>query len=248
MQAADKRAFKDALDLAFETVGKPLPSAGVLTVFWASLEAHPLDAVLRAISKHVKVSEFAPSPAAILKHLPAESDGRPDANEAWAISLRSRDERDTVVWTQECAEAFAICSSVLEGGDEVGARMAFKAAYERLVECSRAAGKPVQWIKSLGHDPDLREAAIVEAVRVGRLQLADARTVLPALAAPEEGYDSAKAEANLAKLREMVGSIPSTAEKLARAAAQESAITREMTDAAKQRTAQRVADYQASHA
>jgi hypothetical protein len=178
--------------------------------------------------------------------MPKATDDRPDANEAWAISLRSRDERDTVVWTQECAEAFAIASSVLEGGDEVGARMAFKAAYERLVEASRAAARPVQWIKSIGHDPTLREAPITEAVRAGRLQLADARTVLPMLAAPDDGYDSAKALANFAELRRMVGSIPSAADKLAKAAELQSAVAREALDAAKRRMAQRVAEHEGS--
>ena len=244
MQPTDKRAFKDALDLAHEVARQALPSPAVLGVFWAQLESYPLDAVLRAISMHVASSEFAPTPASLLKHLPKMSDGRPDANEAWAISLRSRDERETVVWTQECAEAFSIALPVLDEGDEVGARMAFKAAYERLCEASRAAGKPAQWVKSLGHDPALREAAITEAVRGGRLSIADARVVLPALAAPEETSDPAQAEANLARLRQLVGGIPSNAEKLARAQQEREHAQREATEQAKARAAQLVAEYE----
>lgn len=252
MQPDDFDNFARVLDAAYSLHARAL-TADARALFFAALGEYSLADVRKAISAHIKDPErgqFPPKPADIIAQLrgSAGSDGRPDANEAWAISLRSRDERDTVVWTHECAEAFAICSSVLEGGDEVGARMAFKAAYERLVERSRAAGKPVQWIKSLGHDPDLREAAIIDAVRAGRLQLADARTVLPALAAPEDGYDSAKAEENLARLRQMVGSIPSAAEKLARASAQQAEIARIALATAKQQAAQRVAAYEASHA
>ena len=248
MTPNEKRTFADALKLAHKAARQPLPEPDVMDVFWAQLEPYSLDAVLRAISCHVATSEFAPTPASILKHLPKMSDGRPDANEAWAIALRSRDERDTVVWTQECAEAFAVATPVLEGGDEVGARMAFKAAYERLVERHRADGKPAQWVKSLGHDPDLREAVLTEAVRSGRLQLADVRSVAPQLAAPEERFDPDVAEAGLARLRALVGGIPSPREKLARIRAAHTEADREATVDAKRRAAARVAEYQAAHA
>ncbi|MBR8201673.1 hypothetical protein [Burkholderia vietnamiensis] len=248
MTPNDKRTFVDALKLAHKTARQPLPEPDVMGVFWRQLEPYPLDAVLRAISHHVATSEFAPTPAALLKHLPRESDGRPDANEAWAIALRSRDERDTVVWTQECAEAFAVAMPVLEGGDEVGARMAFKAAYERLVERHRADGAPVQWIKSLGHDPEQREAVLTEAVRAGRLQLADVRAVAPQLAAPEERFDPDVAEAGLARLRALVGGIPSPREKLARIRAAHTEADREATVDAKRRASERVAEYQSVQA
>lgn len=248
METTDKRAFKDALDLAYETVRQPLPSPAVLQVFWAKLERYPLDMVLRAISRHVDVSEFAPTPAGLLKHLPAESDGRPAADEAWAIALRSRDERDTVVWTQECAEAFSAALPVLEGGDEVGARMAFKAAYARVVERNRAAGAKPQWLMSLGHDPALREAAASDAVRTGRLSIAHVSAVVPALAAPDSTDDPRKAEEGLARLRAMVGGIPSAAEKFARARADQAELQRTILDIAKKADARRVAEYQSSHA
>jgi hypothetical protein len=40
--------------------------------------------------------------------------GRPaSAEEFWVISLTSRDEVDTVVWTTECAEAFSLAKPIL---------------------------------------------------------------------------------------------------------------------------------------
>ncbi|MCA8323263.1 hypothetical protein [Burkholderia cepacia] len=248
MTPNDKRTFVDALKLAHKTARQPLPEPDVMGVFWKQLEPYPLDAVLRAISCHVATSEFAPTPAALLKHLPRESDGRPDANEAWAIALRSRDERDTVVWTQECAEAFAIALPVLEGGDEVGARMAFKAAYERTVERARAECRPAQWITSLGHDPDLREAVLTEAVRSGRLALTHAQAIVPALAAPVDSFDAKVAESNLARLRALVGGIPSAREKLDRIRAAHAARDAAATADAKDLAAARVAEYLTAHA
>lgn len=202
MTPANKSEFLAILSRTFRTLQKPVPEPEILNVWWAKLEPHPLEAVAQAFSKHLDVSEFAPTPAAILKHLPKESDGHPDVNEAWAIALRGRDERDTVVWTQECAEAFGIASSVLDD-DETGARMAFKAAYERLVEHARAEGRPVQWIASLGHDAAQREVVVTEAVRAGRLQLEHAKAFVPALAAPEGSYGTNIALQNLARMRQL---------------------------------------------
>jgi hypothetical protein len=207
MTPANKPEFLAVLSRTFRTLRQPVPEPEILNVWWTKLEPHPLEAVAQAFSKHLDVSEFAPTPAAILKHLPKESDGHPDANEAWAISLRGRDERETVVWTQECAQAFGVASPVLEEGDETGARMAFKAAYERLVEKARGEGRKAQWIKSLGHDPDLREAALVDAVRAGRLQIEEVRPLVPALQGPRNSYDEGIAQQNLARLRQLTASI-----------------------------------------
>ncbi|MCA8326107.1 hypothetical protein [Burkholderia cepacia] len=241
--------FARVLDAAYSLHSKSL-TADARALFFAALGDYSLADVRKALSAHVKDpqrGQFPPKPADIIAQLAsgASKDGRPDANEAWAIALRSRDERDTVVWTQECAEAFAVATPVLEGGDEVGARMAFKAAYERIVEQRRTTGTPVQWIKSLGHDPDLREAVLTEAVRTGRLQLADVRSVAPQLAAPEERFDPNVAEAGLARLRALVGGIPSAREKLARIRSAHFELDAEATADAKRRTAARVAEYEA---
>ena len=248
MRPADKPEFVKLLNLCYSTLLKPLPPFESIDLWLTVLEPYSIEQVRGALSMHMRESKFPPMPADVVQRLPRESDGRPDANEAWAIALRSRDERDTVVWTHECAEAFAVATPVLEGGDEVGARMAFKAAYERLVEQHRADGTPAQWVKSLGHDPDLREAVLTEAVRAGRLQLADVRAVAPQLAAPEERFDPGVAEAGLARLRALVGGIPSTREKLDRIRAAHTEADREATVDAKLRAAARVAEYQAAHA
>jgi hypothetical protein len=244
MQNADKAEFVKTLNLCYATLLKPLPPVESLSLWFTILEPYSIEQVRAALSQHMRESKFPPVPADVVTRLPKESDGRPDANEAWAIALRSRDERDTVVWTQECAEAFSIASSVLDGGDEVGARMAFKAAYERLIEKSRAAGAKPQWLMSLGHDPALREAAASDAVRTGRLSIEHARVAVPALAAPQSTDDPRKAEEGLARLRAMVGGIPSAAEKIASARAAQDELQRSVLEIAKKAAARRVAEYQ----
>ncbi|MDS0801736.1 hypothetical protein [Burkholderia cenocepacia] len=242
MTPNDKRAFKDALDLAHETARQALPTPAVLGVFWAQLEAYPLDAVLRALSRHVATSEFAPTPASILKHLPKMSDGRPEADEAWAIAIRSADERETVVWTQEIAEAWAIASPVFDG-DEIGARMAFKAAYVRIVDRNRGANLPPQWVVSQGFDAQRRIEVVEQAVRAGRLQLTHAQAVVPLLASAADPEPNVDVETNLARLKAIVGGIGSAQ---ARASAEKSARAREdaeHTAELKQAAARRVAGY-----
>lgn len=248
MKPTDKAAFAETLNLCYATQLKPVPAAAALNLWFTLLAPYSLEQVSDALAKHMAESSFAPVPADVIKRLPRESDGRPDANEAWAIALRSRDERDTVVWTQECAQAFAIASAVLDGGDEVGARMAFKAAYERLIEAARARGAKAEWVKSLGHDPYLREQVLTDAVRAGRLLLDDVKTVVPALAAPTENMDPHKAAVNLARLRQIVEAMPSTREKLARAKSAELELERERLDAAKREAARRVAEYEGATA
>ena len=241
--------FARVLDAAYSLHSKSL-TADARALFFAALGDHSLADVRKALSAHVKDpqrGQFPPKPADIIAQLTsgAAKDGRPEPDEAWAIALRSRDERDTVVWTQECAEAFAVAMPVLEGGDEVGARMAFKAAYARVVDQARREALPAAWITSLGHDPQQREAAVTEAVRTGRLALAHAAAIVPALAAPDTPIDPQVAERNLAKLRAMVGGIPSAKERLARIHAASTALDREQLAEAKQRTAARVAEYEA---
>lgn len=243
MQAADRAQFAAVLSRTFRTLRQPVPEPEILDVWWTKLEPFPVEAVAQAFSKHLDVSEFAPTPAAILKHLPKQSDGRPEVNEAWAISLRSRDERDTVVWTQECAEAFDCAKDVLDAGDEVGARMAFKDAYTRIVERERAAGRPVQWMKSLGFDADRRDAVLAEAVRAGRLQLEDVRAVAPQLAAPDSEYDLGQAERNLDRLKHLTSSIPSARERMSRIRAAEEANQRKLLDTMKSDAQRRVDAY-----
>ena len=107
-------------------------------------------------------------------------DGRPGVEEAWSMIPRS--ESATIVWTDEMAEAYGIVAPMLNAGEEIPARMAFKEKYLALVAASRDAGKQVKWTPSMGSDPHGREPALEAAVRLGRLTQKHAVALLPSMA------------------------------------------------------------------
>jgi hypothetical protein len=109
-------------------------------------------------------------------------DGRLGAEEAWAMLPKC--EADSIVWTTEMAEALRICQSLMDDGDAVAARMAFKQAYDRIVASARDAGRAPEWQISLGHDPRGRDQALREAVERGRISLEQAHAVAPQLPPP----------------------------------------------------------------
>lgn len=132
-------------------------------------------AVLTALSKCRRELKGRLTLAEVITRI---DDGRPGPEEAWA--LLPRDEESSVVWTQEMVDAWAICRSMMQEGEMVPARMAFKEAYLRLVAEARDAGVKVRWIPSLGHDKADREAVVRRAVELGRLTNEHAKALLPA--------------------------------------------------------------------
>lgn len=212
MREADFAEFSALLDAVCSLLsrGAYVPNATNTALWFRALQAHDLATVRAAFDAHVKDPErgrFVPTPADVIAQIagPARHDGRPGAEEAWAVALRAGDESDTVVWTAEMAEAWAIARGVWDAGDEVGARMAFREAYTRLVEDARRDLKPVVWTVSLGFDADKRVLAITAAVRAGRLP----REELLALPAPARGdvlllpAESANAHAARQRLKEL---------------------------------------------
>ncbi|WP_026083119.1 hypothetical protein [Pseudomonas tolaasii] len=97
------------------------------------------------------------------------SDGRPGKDEAWAIAMTTNDEFETVVLTDEIQLALAAAKPILDGGDKIGARMAFIDAYQRFVRQAREDAKPVNWHVSVGFDANRRIQAITKAVELKRI-------------------------------------------------------------------------------
>ncbi|HEV6964611.1 hypothetical protein [Roseateles sp.] len=193
MRDADLDEFTQLLDATCGLLsrGAYTPNALNTALWFRALAAHDLAAVRAAFDAHIadpQRGRFVPVPADILAQIEgaAADDGRPGPEEAWALVLAGQDEQRTVVWTAEIAEAAGIARPVLLAGDEVGARMAFKEAYSRLVADARAARRPVAWSVSEGHDVAGRAAAIRAAVEAGRLPT----TQLQALPAPAERGDT----------------------------------------------------------
>lgn len=153
-------------------------------MYFRALSAYSIAQVRAALDAHVKDpvrGKFPPLPADVIAQIESRTaqDGHPGPEEAWAIARRADDENVTLVWTEEIAECWGICLPVLRGGDEVGARMAFKEAYVARIAKARQASKPVVWHATLGHDAAQRDAALEQAYAAGLLPQPERLKELP---------------------------------------------------------------------
>lgn len=172
----DYQTFSEAWADAHEIMpgGKAL-SAGAMTLCFDALSRYPIDVVLLAIKRHIAVGRFAPIPKDIIDIL--ETGNRHvGADEAWAIVLESFDEFETVAMTKEIAEARLVALPIWQEGDKVGARMAFKSAYDRIIITAPAP----EWFVSEGFDKSKRELAVKKFVQLGRISRDAAAKYLPA--------------------------------------------------------------------
>jgi hypothetical protein len=219
MQKEDKPEFGKLLADVMAGYGKPLPDGVMVNVWFNMLAPFAPQVIAAAFSAYVvDRPDYAPVPNSIAARCRL-LDGRPGVEEAWAIALTSRDEADTGIWTAEAAEAFALCRPVLDGGDEVGARMAFKDAYLRLVAAARAASKPAEWSASMGWDQKKRIAALMRAATAGMLRAPQA-TALLAGPADDPAPDN-NARAQIASIRKVLAESAAAKERRLQRAEQE---------------------------
>ncbi|NEX20300.1 hypothetical protein G3480_08260 [Thiorhodococcus mannitoliphagus] len=184
-------AFSDLLDRASRLYGQPPLPAGVKQLWWELLAPRfALEGLQQALERHLcdpdRGRRF-PLPADVIAAAEADQAGAPSADEAWSIALASFDETQTVCATTEILEARNLAASIYNAGDVVGARMAFRAAYERLQRQRREDGTPVCWTLSLGWDPEGRSIALQQARTVRRLSHVPQAVTegLPARSTPE---------------------------------------------------------------
>ncbi|AOY90538.1 hypothetical protein BKK79_00870 [Cupriavidus sp. USMAA2-4] len=237
--------FAANLDAVYGLHGKTLPAMSK-AVFFRVLAAYPLGVVSAAMDGHVRDpqrGQYPPKPADLIAQIEAAqaNDGRPGPDEAWALALRGMDEAETVVTTPEVMEALSAAGPVLEAGDKVGARMAFKDAYTRIVADARAAGRKVSWIASVGWDPEKRAEPLQQAVSVGLLSAPAVAGHLPSPAGG--GEPSAAAREGLDRLRAAVAQLRPASEKLRLASEARSSAARERTEQSKGRVRAAVESY-----
>lgn len=177
------------------------PSAGMLIA--EDLAAYPFAEIRQALARCRAELHGRLTLAAILERVPS-ANAHLLPNEAWALALTSTDELETVVWTPEIAKAFGAARPVLEGGDRVGARMAFLAAYERELAQAKAEGRRPEWQVSLGHDPQRRQIVLEEAVTAGRLPAPQVQHLLPPPDEPPTPKAKAQRQHVVAQLRDLI--------------------------------------------
>ena len=134
----------------------------------SDLSAYPENLIIDALTIVRKESKGRFSLALIIEQIEKlNPDGRPGADEAWAMI--PRDEYSSVVITDEMSQALGIANKLLDEGDQVAARMAFKESYTRIVDANKRAGVMPKWFPSLGSDKEGRAPALENAVRLGRI-------------------------------------------------------------------------------
>lgn len=251
MSDDDFDAFMALLDDVAALRQLPVLSDRAKLLFFDAVRRYPLHLVEKAIQAHLidpDAGKFRTmiQPAHIVAQIEgaAAQDGRPEADEAWSIAMQADDEAVTVVWTDEIAAALAAARPVLARGDEVGARMAFKAAYGRLLTQARKELRPVRWIASLGHDVAQRDAVLQHAVELGQLPAPHVAALLPPPAPTSGAGDDEVAAENIARLRQMVANAMTPSERRRRAAEEASQAERDRLDALKRETAAKVAQHQ----
>lgn len=151
LQALPGPAWTEASELMYAMVLGPLPD-------------ETADRLIREI---VYRSKFRPTPSEMHQLYLDITTDIPGPDEAWAMVPKS--EAETVVWTEEMREAYAMAAPLLEAGDFVAARMAFIESYKRLIERLRASTSKPRWSISLGTDKAGRTAVLADSLVRGRI-------------------------------------------------------------------------------
>lgn len=161
----------DMLEITLESTATEL-SKPTARLWIRELERYPAAKVEQALLACCMQLKGRVTLAAIIERI---DDGRPSADEAWSIlAPLLRDERATVLWTEEMREAYGVAARF---EDRVGARLAFKDKYHDLVEEARLRHEPVAWSACLGWDLAQRYEAVREGVKQGRLSIEYAKKV-----------------------------------------------------------------------
>jgi len=182
MNQTEKEKLILALMATAEVMGNEI-KPNVALVMVDDLSTYQLSDVLQALTRVRRECTGKLTLKMILDIL-APAGGWISANEAWAIALPAADEAATVVWTQEMAKAFEVARPILEGGDKIGARMAFIPAYERFVDQAKRENRAPAYEISAGWDANMRELAVRNAQTAGLLPAPKQET--KALAAPKK--------------------------------------------------------------
>lgn len=208
MAEASSRILK-SLGVIAGVHGRATLDRGVVNAYAEDLALYPESQVLHALDRCRRELRTFPTIADIIARI---DDGRPGAEEAWAMI--PKDEAGSVVWTAEMRDAYAVARSLLPG-DPIAARMAFKETYEKLTVGARARQDRATWSPTLGHDLEQRGPAIRFALDRGRITHDQAQKLLAdpggrestlALPAPES-----VPKAELRQISDLLGTILSHA-------------------------------------
>lgn len=182
LSVEEKEKIADLIEITAEISGNPFkPQVIALMVEDLSeWEFNDIQAALNACRREVKGRL---SLKDIIDRLPKKGDELPTADEMWgAIYDFCTDERKSFVLPDMAFKALESTNGgiyeLIQDGDKTGARMAFKAAYERL---SQGFNSQVQYSVRLGTDREELKTAIQAAYKQGLIDKSQAMQYLPEL-------------------------------------------------------------------
>ena len=154
-----------ALAVTAELCGGTQLSDMAARAFLDALGSYPESAVIASLNRCRKELTGRLTLAAVIQRIPG---GRPGAEEAWAIASKGgTSESVTKIWTTEIFTAFLAIEEIYNSEGPIPARMAFKEIYAREVAEAEAAGRPVEWKITLGHNVSKQLPAIESAIQSG---------------------------------------------------------------------------------
>lgn len=152
MKEEDSKKFFEFLEGCGLIYGREVKDAQA-AIFFNALAEYSFVDVEKSFNTHIKSSKFFPTPSDIIQNIPRPMNSHVGADEAWQVALNAMDESTSVIVNNEILQARECAMDIYYSGDKVGARMAFRDAYNRIILQSP---KPT-WFVSLGHDKDGRE-------------------------------------------------------------------------------------------
>ncbi len=186
MDETDKQRFRELIEELGNMYGQEVGPK--YAPYWRVLSARmDIETMANAVDAHMadpQRGRFFPTPADLLHQCRDPRFIHPAADAAWAIALESMDEQASVILTPEIMQARSAALPVWESGDRIGARMAFRAAYEQVLLQSNTAPR---WQFSPGHDPQRRAEAAQRALDQGLLPREKVRRYLPGPSATADG-------------------------------------------------------------
>lgn len=170
---ATLKEWVELIGLTAEACGTQISEAG-LKMMAGDLSQYDFNAVGLACAKCRRELKYRLTLSDIIERLQAD-DGRPTADEAWGMFPQNSER--TVLVTNEIMEAGQAAWALLQTGDKVAARLAFKPKYESITQNARERGLKPIWQLSIGNSGESTSAAI-EGLKGGFLSLEYIRTVL----------------------------------------------------------------------
>lgn len=179
MREEDLDEFKKSIDYLAELTNKQRPSAQYIAACFRFLEKCSIIEVKKAFREHVedpKSGAHFPSASEILSRINLSKNNMPTYSEAWGIALRALDHQASVVWTEEIESSLYAARPILDAGDVIGARLAFRDAYERLVSDAVKKNKQIAWKIKVGSDHAKMKEEIMKAKLLGRADFSSLST------------------------------------------------------------------------